>query len=117
MSRSKLSPEQWQVLLDKEDIVFERPINSREWPSHYREVFGVVRDIGRTYMDEYINTYDFDLLPLRDQQNRVALLVNAARDCLSTFKGEDDWREQTEFNLLARFGSEAVWYVHRLYLD
>lgn len=113
MAPSKeLSPEQWKMLLERNHIIFERPINPRKWPTGYKETFGIIRDIGRERMDEYSEKHEnLDSLPLRIKQERVAKLVIAARDCLTTFKDEDDWREKTEDTIFSRFESEIIWYV------
>ena len=109
MPQQDLCPEKWQVLLQKWNIIYERPINPRKWPSDYKAVFGDIRAISRVWMQDYVQQNDFDLLPLRNKQIRVAQLVNSARDCLTTFKDEDDWREQTEDKILSRFSSEVIW--------
>jgi hypothetical protein len=111
MPQSDLKPEEWQNLLDRYNIVFERPITPKKWPKEYAKVFGVIRNISRIWMQDYVKdaSNDFDILPLRDKEARVAQLVNSARHCLTTFKNEDDWRELTEDKIFARFYSEVIW--------
>ena len=111
MPQPELKPEEWQNLLDRYKIVFERPITPNKWPKEYAKIFGVIRNISRIWMQDYEKdaSNDFDILSLGDKKARAAQLVNSARHCLTTFKNEDDWRELTEDKIFARFYSEVIW--------
>lgn len=104
-----MPPTDLTLLMKKYKIEFEKPIAPDRWPRDYRDIFSLIRKINRVWMEDYEKANGSDILPFKEKQERVAMLVNAANSCLRKNSYEAEWRDETENKVFARFFSEVVW--------
>ena len=111
-------PEAWR-------IDFPGPIPATQWPDTYKRWFAPIREIGRTYYDEYIegtrrgcrlnrltdSSGDriTDNQAIEEKEKQVRNLNRLARKCRRERRNEAGWRSGVETTVFGRFDAEVVW--------
>ena len=105
---SKLSTEEYQILMKEFGIVFEGRIIPEQW-GEYTELFQEIRRIGEIRPEEFIKKFTVGDDYIVEKQVMASKLTEEAHTCLEHMDSEYGWRKEVEFNAFECFDSEVVW--------
>jgi hypothetical protein len=104
--------EQFRILTKTHNIHFDGPVERREWPSNYENIFLDVQKLGTAIFEEYCESSVIDSLDkpwrtsTRRRAKRLAALANL---CRRERRNEAGWRMLVEPEVMARFTIEVAW--------